>query len=83
MKQALEGNEEAYRQLQEAAGKEILAKIGIDTSQYETDLNAIMSMAATAEGAGLADVEAGASLDNAAFLQALTEMVNAAGMTAQ
>jgi hypothetical protein len=32
MKQALEGNEEAYRQLQEAAGKEILAKIGIDTS---------------------------------------------------
>ena len=83
MKQALEGNEEAYKQLQEAAGKEILAKIGIDTSQYEADLNAIMGMAATAEGAGLADVEAGASLDNAAFLQALTEMVNAAGMTAQ
>jgi hypothetical protein len=40
-------------------------------------------MAVNAEGAGLADVEAGASLDNAAFLQALTDMVNAAGMTAQ
>jgi hypothetical protein len=83
MKKALEGDEEAYKRLQAAAGKDILAQVGIDTSQYEADLATLMGMAATAEGEGLADVEAGASLDNANFLQALTDMVNAAGMTAQ
>ena len=83
MQKALEGDEEAYARLQQRAGEDILARIGIDTSQYESDLALIMSMAATAEGEGLADVEAGASLDNRNFLNALTDMVNAAGMTAQ
>ena len=83
MKQALEGNEEAYQALQEAAGKDILARIGIDTSQWDADLATIEAKALEVEGMGLADIEAGASLDNADFLAALTEMVNQAGMTAQ
>ena len=82
MQEALKGNEGAYQELQQLAGEEILASIGIDKSQYASDLAEIQGMAATAEGQGLADVEAGASLDNADFLAALTEMVNAAGMTA-
>jgi hypothetical protein len=41
MKQAAEGSEEAYQKLQEAAGKDILAQIGLDTSQYDENLRAI------------------------------------------
>ena len=83
MKAALDGNEEAYNALQEAAGKDILANIGIDTSQWDADMAAIEAKVLEVEGMGLADIEAGASLDDANFLAALTEMVNAAGMTAQ
>lgn len=83
MKEAANGSEEAYRQLQQVAGQDILAQCGIDTSQYFTDLAAIEAAALEAEGMGLADIEAGASLDNANFLQSLSDIVNAAGMTAQ
>ena len=83
MKKAAEGSEEAYNQLQEAAGKDILAQIGLDTSQYETDLLNVESMAADVNGNKLADIEAGASLDDTDFLNSLTNMVNEAGMTAQ
>lgn len=83
MKQAAEGSEEAYQKLQEAAGKDILAQIGIDTSQYETDLAKLNALAQQTEGMGLADIEAGASLDDTEFLNTLTNMVNQAGMTAQ
>lgn len=83
MKQAAEGSEEAYAALQEAAGKDILASIGLDKSQYDADLQSILNQKADIEGNGLADLEAGASLDNTDFLNSLTEMVNEAGMTAQ
>lgn len=82
MEEAANGSEEAYEQLQEAAGKDILAQCHVDTSQFEEDLNTIESMAATANGELLDDLEVGASLDNADFLAALSDMVNAAGMTA-
>ena len=83
MKQAAEGSEEAYQKLQETAGKDILAQIGIDTSQYETDLAKLNALAQQTEDMGLADIEAGASLDDTDFLNTLTNMVNQAGMTAQ
>lgn len=83
MRQALEGSEEAYQQLQQMAGQEILAHIGLDTSQYFTDLNSVISAAEQATGQGWADIEAGASLNDEGFLQALTDIVNAAGMTAE
>lgn len=83
MRQALEGSEEAYQQLQQMAGQEILAHIGLDTSQYFTDLNSVIAAAEQATGQGWADIEAGASLNDEGFLQALTDIVNAAGMTAE
>lgn len=83
MKKALEGSEEAYQALQEAAGKDILTRIGLDTSQWDADFAALQAKVLEVEGMGLADIEAGASLNNAGFLNSLTEMVNAAGMTAQ
>lgn len=52
MKEAMNGNEEAYGQLQENAGKDILASVGVDTSQYETDLANVHALAATAMGEG-------------------------------
>ena len=83
MQKALKGDEEAYRRLQEEAGKDILKRVGLDTSQYETDLQTLNTLAATVEGEGLADIEAGATIDNSDYLAKLTEMVNKAGMTAQ
>lgn len=52
MEEAMNGSEEAYEQLQENAGKDILGSIGIDTSQYETDLANVQTLAATAMGEG-------------------------------
>ena len=83
MKKAANGSEEAYSELQRLAGEDILMQIGIDKSQYETDLADINALALETEGLGLADIEAGASLDNTDFLNGLTDIVNKAGMTAQ
>ena len=83
MKKAANGSEEAYKELQQLAGEDILMQIGLDKSQYETDLADINDLALEAEGLGLADIEAGASLNNEDFLNGLTEIVNQAGMTAQ
>lgn len=83
MKKALEGNEEAYEELQEAAGKDILAQCGIDTSQFDADKETIESELAEITGQEWDDIEVGASLNDEGFLQSLTDMVNAAGMTAQ
>ena len=83
MKKAANGSEEAYKELQRLAGEDILMQIGIDKSQYETDLADINALALETEGLGLADIEAGASLNNEDFLNGLTDIVNQAGMTAQ
>jgi hypothetical protein len=80
MEKALDGNEDAYQELQALAGQEILQSVGIDTSKYESDLATLQGMAI--DGKEWASIEAGASLNNAGFLNALTEMVNASGMTA-
>lgn len=82
MKEAANGSEEAYEQLQEAAGKDILAQIGVDTDRFNDDKNWIDSALMEIEGKELEDIEVGAALDDADFLQGLTDMVNAAGMTA-
>jgi TP901 family phage tail tape measure protein len=83
LQEAANGSEEAYEELQEAAAKDILVQCGIDTSKYDEDLNYIESTAATANEELLDDLEVGASLDNEDFLNGLTQMINAAGMTAE
>ena len=82
LKEAANGSEEAYEQLQEAAGRDILAQVGIDTDRFNDDKNWIDSALMEIEGKELEDIEVGAALDDADFLQGLTDMVNAAGMTA-
>lgn len=82
LQEAANGSEEAYQSLQEAAGKDILAQIGIDTQQFDADKAAIDSALMEIEGKTLDDIEVGAELNDAGFLQGLTNMVNAAGMTA-
>lgn len=82
MRRAAEGDEEAYNQLAEAAGKDILAQVGIDDSQFEIDKANIISEIESFTGQKWDDIEVGAELNDANFLAGLTEMVNAAGMTA-
>ena len=80
MQKALEGDEEAYQRLQELAGQEILMTLGLDDSealrQYQEDLQWIQ------ENSNIDDIAVGVSLDDQSFLDGLTEIVNAAGMTA-
>ena len=82
MRRAAEGDEEAYNELAEAAGKDILAQVGIDDAQFETDKANIISQIESFTGQDWDDIEVGAELNDANFLAALTNMVNAAGMTA-
>lgn len=82
MKKAAKGSEEAYNQLQEAAGKDILMQVGVDTARFDTDKAWIDSQLMELSGVELDDIEVGTALNNTEFLNGLTEMVNAAGMTA-
>lgn len=82
LEQAANGSKEAYEDLQEAAGQDIYASIGLDSSRYFDDLDKVKAAASDANLGNLADIEAGASLNSEPFLQALTGIVNAAGMTA-
>lgn len=81
LKQAANGSEKAYEQLQDKIRQEIAAKIGIDDAEFQTGFDNLLNK--YYEGQSLDDIAVGASLDNAGFLQGLTDMVNAAGMTAQ
>ena len=82
MKQAAEGSEEAYNELLEKAGQDVLAQVGIDTDRFYSDRDQIYNAIEEITGTPFDDIEIGASLDDAQVLQAMTDMVNAAGMTA-
>ena len=81
MRQALEGDEEAYQKLLSIMNEEIRAKVGLDDEDYYNGLSALEAAAQEFYNCGFADIEAGASLDNSAFLDALTQMINATQMT--
>lgn len=82
LKEAAEGSEEAYNALQEAAGKDILMQVGLDTSKFDEDKALIDAKLMEIEGKELEDIEVGARLNDQGFLDALTNMVNATGMSA-
>ena len=82
LKEAAEGSEEAYDALQEAAGKDILMQVGLNTSKFDADKALIDAKLMEIEGKELEDIEVGASLNDQGFLNALTNMVNATGMSA-
>ena len=81
MKKAAEGNTEAYKELMELARQDLAIKFGIDDSEFQSKFNDLMNK--YYEGQNLDDIEVGASLDNQGFLDGLTDMVNAAGLTAE
>ena len=81
MKQAMEGSEEAYFQLQSMAGQEIMTYLGIDDTDWLTEYNYLQNLVADTNGNRLLDLEAGANLDDANFLAALDELINSVAMT--
>ncbi len=80
LKQAANGSEEAYNQLREAAMDDIMTRVGIDKSGWNEEFNNLMNE--YYQGQNLDDLEVGASLNDEGFLQGLTNMVNAAGLSA-
>ena len=80
MEKALNGDEEAYDSLLAKSRQAIAAKVGLDDAEFQSKFNNLLNQYYQAQS--LEDIEVGASLDNAGFLQALTDMVNAASMTA-
>ena len=80
MEKALKGNEEAYQSLLDKSRQAIAMKIGLDDTAFQNGFNDLLSKYYQAQS--LDDIRVGASLDNAGFLQGLTDMVNAANMTA-
>ena len=85
MKQAAEGSEKAYMDLQAAAGQDILGKFDLDDTEamnkFNEDLAFIQGYDSSVFG-NIAELEAGASLNDQAFLEELTRMVDIAGMSA-
>ena len=82
LEQAANGSKEAYEALQKAAGQDIYASIGLDPQRYLDDLQTVKDAAEACNLGNLADIEAGASLNSGPFLQALSDLVNNAKMTA-
>ena len=80
MEQALKGDEAAYQSLLDKSRQAIAMKIGLDDTAFQNGFNDLLSKYYQAQS--LDDIQVGASLDNAGFLQGLTDMVNAANMTA-
>ena len=83
LKQATEGSEQAYNQLLEKAGQNILLQVGIDKERFYSDKAAIEAEILNFTGQNFGDIEIGAALNDEAFLQSLTDIVNNAHMTAE
>ena len=80
MKQAAEGSEEAYNQLQAAVQKDILAHCDIDTEDFNAAKEALDIALAELD---FENIEIGADLNTDEALTAMTDLVNAAHMTQQ
>lgn len=79
MKEAAEGNEEAYNDLLAAANQDILTTVGLDDVDFQTKYADIKGKV----DAGLQDIQAGAYIDDSQAIQAMNELINSADMTAQ
>lgn len=83
MKAAIDGDVDAYDQLLERAGQSVLMDVGLNTDKFFSDRDMVQDAAAQLAGQDFGDIQIGAALNDENFLNALTNMVNAAGMTAQ
>lgn len=80
LQQAAKGSEEAYNSLMEKARQEIAITVGFDDTEFQNEFNSLMEQVGNPP---LDELMVGADLDNGNFLAKLSEMVTAAGMTAQ
>lgn len=81
MKEAIEGNEDAYNQLQEAANQDILAHLKFAPEDMSSFYNELDNVKSLLDKQNFPDLDVGANLDTGNFLQSLTDMINAAHMT--
>lgn len=80
MQEALKGNEEAYQSLLDKSRQAIEVKLNlVGNEEFQSKLSQMQAMM---DDMNFSEIQVGASLDNAGFLQGLTDMVNAANMTA-
>ena len=80
MKQAAEGSESAYNQLMEAAQQDIVSHLELDKTQFDADLAIVQS---ELDAMNFQDLEIGANLDTGNFLDALSDLVTNAHMSAE
>nr|DAT10117.1 MAG TPA: hypothetical protein [Caudoviricetes sp.] len=80
MKKAAEGSVEAYETLQQKARQDIEAHI--DFTNLEEFKSQLSEVESAMDAMQFQDLEIGANLNIDGFLQSLSDMVNAAGMTA-
>ena len=79
MTRAANGSEEAYRELQAIAARDILTQVGLDTTLFEQDMAWLQSV--LVDDVAFPDLEIGADLNSEPFLAKLTEMINRTAMT--
>jgi predicted metal-dependent hydrolase len=79
MTRAANGSEEAYRELQAIAARDILTQVKLDTALFEQDMAWLQSV--IVDDVAFPDLEIGADLNSEPFLAKLTEMVNRTAMT--
>lgn len=80
MQEALNGSEEAYEQLQQAAVQDILIGIGLNQADVDQMYSQFDQLLTDAEY-NLDDIEVGASLDDTNFLNGLSDMLTNLGVT--
>lgn len=79
LRDALNGDYDAYMRLKVAASDQVYAKIGLDDSNFRSVLTGIQQYATSDY---FATLTAGATLDDSEFLNTLTEMILSAKLTA-
>ena len=80
MQDALNGSEEAYEQLQQAAVQDILLGIGLDYEQIDAVFNEFNGLL-DQYNINLDDIQVGASIDDTDFLAGLSTMLTNLGVT--
>lgn len=80
MKEAAEGSEEAYKELQERAEDDLLIQAGIDINDQEAwdKINSLQDQIHNE----IDDIEIGAKIDSAPAIAAMEQLINMAGFTA-
>lgn len=79
MKQAMEGDVDAYDQLQNAAMNDIIMHLDLDDGVARADVEAW----ANTIQQGIGDLEIGASIDDSQLIEQMNNIINSADMTAQ